>query len=754
MTITSRKGYCAVKWFSRFMLIAMVLCCAIGCACAQTLVAHVPVAGGMAEVSAVEIDGETWLLLPSFASVDALSLSMDGQAVFLQESDQEEYRTVTDAQGEALMEVGVMVSKNLRALFLLSDDPIEYGRAFVDGSSDHSATSTGNMVMIDPDGRIVHTAGIDGLRGRGNSTWYAEKKPYQLKLDAKVDLLDIGQPSKKWILLADAIDASLIRNIMTLDLARELGIESTPYAEHVDLYYDGQYRGTYLLCEKIEVGEWGVDELDYDKLLKKLNRRIGVNDLDALPSAIGENRFGNSINYTQGMAEANLPSSGAYFLETEGSSGNDENCWFDLNDGSSCVLKSPENATFKMVSYISERLTEAQDTLFYGGVNPETGRTVEEDFDVDGFARVALMHELAYNPDSYERSSFFVLPAGKTQFETGPIWDFDLSWRYRTNLANVNGRELQKMEGWLPAFYGVDSVWTKMGEIWREELEPLLQSVLLGEREGVHLRPIDAYAEHIQASRCMNDLLWDTHELSRLIYGVDYDEEIELLKSYITERSQWLGEQLNIRTVDPEQVDLRIQAEYLAFENLQVAAYPWSRAKVESFECSQLEEATEEDYALWQVEAVVSPAPGHVFENPVVTINGTQVDTERMEDGNLYVSVCVQDLSYRPADYYGDDMGIVFDADYYAAQHPEIAEELEYDRELLLEYFCDEGMYEGHMGNAFFNPMEVAQKNPYLVEMLGEDWWMYYTEFVSYGYEDQWLKDGKVFWPPVVLEME
>lgn len=723
-----------MKWMKRAMLIAAVLCCALGAAFAEELVAHVPLAGGTAEISASIVDDEAWFLLPSFASADTVTYTLDGQPV-------------------SPDDVNTMFSQNLRALFLISDDPDNQGRAYIDGNAARSAFATGRMVMVDENGAVDHTAGIDMLRGRGNSTWVADKKPYHLKLDARTDLLDIGQPSRKWVLLADAIDASLIRNIMTLDLARELGIASTPHAEHVDLYYDGEYRGTYLLCEKIEVGEFGVDELDYDELLKRLNRTIGNHDLSALPTAEAINRFENRLYYTDGMVEPTLPSSGAYFVETEGNATPDDRCWFTLSDTSAYALKNPENATPKMMAYISERLEEARETLTYGGVHPETGRTVEDDFDVDGFARVALLHELAYNPDSYERSSFFVLPAGETRFETGPIWDFDLSWRYRTNLANADGHELQKMEGWLPDFYGVDAVWTRMGEIWRDELYPLVRDVLLGDEEGVHLRSIDDYAAHIEASRLMNDVLWDTHELTRLVYGADYEEEIALLKRYLTERSEWFGEQLETRKADPEQVDIRIQAEFLAFgDYLTVTAYPWSRAEVVWFDRQQLSEATEEYHAYWQVDMAIQPAPGHTFEEPEITVNGVPLDYWITEDGLAYVTAYVQDLSYRPAEYYGEDMGMVFDFDYYAAQHPDVAEECGYDPELLLEYFCDEGMYEGHMGNAFFNPIEVAHKNPYLVEMIGEDWWTYYTEFIYYGYEEGWLKDGKTFLPPVVTE--
>ena len=733
-------------------LLAIILCLFFSGAGAEKLTAVLPVAGGSAQIEAAEIEGEKWLMLPAFASFDSLSLLLDGQEAFLEGDSQKEHATVLDAQGEAVMEIGVMQSENLRSLFLFSDDPVHQGRAYIDGSSGHTDSATGSLVMVDSQGRITHAAGIERLRGRGNLTWEEAKKPYSLKLDARVDLLAIGQPSKNWVLLADAIDVSLIRNIMTLDLARELGIASTPFAEHVDLYYDGEYRGTYLLCEKVDVDEWGIDEMDYDKLLRMLNKKIGIQDLNVLPAAQGTNRFGSSFAFTEGMAEANLPSSGAYFLEMYAQA-TGERCWFRLPDGSAYEVKNPENASARMMTYISERLAEARETLKYGGIHPESGRSIEEDFDVDGFARMALLQELSFNPDSYDRSAFFILPDGETRFETGPAWDFDLAWHTSTRLSSMEGQDLEKMRGWLADFYGVDALWSRMKRIWQEELYPLVQDVLLGDGQGTYLRSIDAYAAHIEASRRMNELLWKPGGSSRFINGQTCEEEIELLKFFVAERSLWFDEQFAIREVNPEKVDIRILTEYMAFHiQPEVDVYPWSRAEVVDVFLEQVTEATEEDYAVWRAEMLVQPAPGHTFEAPSVTVNGSSVEAELQEDGNLRVTAFLQDLSYRPADYYGEDMGMVFDYEYYAKQHPEVAEECEYDPVLLLEYFCDEGIYEAHKGNPFFDPQEVAHANPYVVEMLGEDWWMYYSEFISYGFEEGWLTKGRRFLPTVTEE--
>ena len=151
------------------------------------LTAYVPLNGGTAEIRASEIDGETWLFLPAFA--EGCSFAMDGEAV---ELDALEGEAQVLRGGEAVLDVSVMRSENLRALFLLSDDPVNEGREFIDNCEKHENETTGSMVLVGTDGVIDHSGRIRKLRGRGNGTWTNVKKPYQMKLEDKVDLLDSG----------------------------------------------------------------------------------------------------------------------------------------------------------------------------------------------------------------------------------------------------------------------------------------------------------------------------------------------------------------------------------------------------------------------------------------------------------------------------------------------------------------------------------------------------------------------------------
>lgn len=92
------------------------------------------------------------------------------------------------------------------------------------------------------------------IKIRGNSTMWADKKAYKINFDKKQDILGMGK-AKKWVLLANAYDKTLMRNKLIFDFGSSLNFEYTPKSKYVDLYINGVYRGNYLLIEPIEVNK-------------------------------------------------------------------------------------------------------------------------------------------------------------------------------------------------------------------------------------------------------------------------------------------------------------------------------------------------------------------------------------------------------------------------------------------------------------------------------------------------------------------
>ena len=152
-------------------------------------------------------------------------------------------RTIRTVQG----------SPDAKAMFLTVDTSLSgfYSFSTMHNSSDKSKSAAGTMAFDDQDGYYF------SIKGRGNATWTSvtTKKPYNITLykDANYDntkgfeLID-GVKAKKWSLLANYYDSSLLRNKLAFDMACKMGIGLE--SEYVDLWVDGEYRGNYLMTPK------------------------------------------------------------------------------------------------------------------------------------------------------------------------------------------------------------------------------------------------------------------------------------------------------------------------------------------------------------------------------------------------------------------------------------------------------------------------------------------------------------------------
>lgn len=136
------------------------------------------------------------------------------------------------------------------------------------------------VTMVE-DGKVTtYTITAGGIRGRGNSTWSAQKKPWRLKFDSKVALIGAEHAkAKNWTLLANAYDKSLMRNALTYHLGTFVGLAFCPAAKFVDMVLNGKYIGTYQISDQMEVktGRVPVDE-DTGWLLEYANAEDKVDD--------------------------------------------------------------------------------------------------------------------------------------------------------------------------------------------------------------------------------------------------------------------------------------------------------------------------------------------------------------------------------------------------------------------------------------------------------------------------------------------
>lgn len=491
---------------------------------------YLAVPGGEAELSVrpQEIRGEQWLFLPSSADPAALDLRSDAkgltltygeasvptgkEAVDLTQLYPEEpadgvYRVGLSWDG-GFTYLNLMHSGSVSALFLESEDPAK-NREWVEASPDKSHKAKGILTMLDAEGSLLYRGDLKQIKGRGNSTWEEPKKPYQIKLKNAADLMDTGDPAEEsdtWVLLTNYSDETLLANRVMFDLAADLGLAFTPHCKPVDLYYDGEYRGSYLLSEKTEVDEGRVDIRNLETAIEEANP--SVEDMDELPTVIGVNRLGNEYQYVDELkAPKNL--TGGYLLELDyADRARVEKSWFATSDGYYFTVKSPEYTPKKGMDYISEEFQQLENALDNGGTDPVSGRKLPEIADLPSFAAFFLVEEISYDVDAYASSTYLYKPAGEEKFYGGPVWDFDAvmgrddgELDYRTFFAgntSVGHKLLQ-----LPAFR--DAV----VQVYEERFDPLMQTLLEGEpATGERLLPLEDYLQEMFASQRMDGILW------------------------------------------------------------------------------------------------------------------------------------------------------------------------------------------------------------------------------------------------------
>lgn len=147
---------------------------------------------------------------------------------------------------------------------------------------------------IDGRGTVESAEGLQlTVKGRGNSTWGMEKKPLRLKFEKKTSICGLKK-AKSYVLLANYIDPTHLRNAVGLWLARRLGMEFAVDAIPCNVYFNGKYCGLYLLTDKIGIGGASVNideetgilfeastEFDEDyKFRSSMNLPIMVKDPD------------------------------------------------------------------------------------------------------------------------------------------------------------------------------------------------------------------------------------------------------------------------------------------------------------------------------------------------------------------------------------------------------------------------------------------------------------------------------------------
>ncbi len=291
-------------------------------------------------------------------------------------------------------------------------DNIDYGS----DNTEHTVSERGTIMVVDENGGIDYDGVLEKIQGRGNGTWDADagKLPYNIKLQNSASLLGMSN-GKKWTLIANCNDTSLIKNWLSYDFSKYIGVPNQVIGKPVDVYANGKYMGNYLLCEKVEIKSNRIDVSDSYEALEIANgsvdpttgvvtpadfanlgvtsRVIDVNnstvvDVDinlelanSYSHAVGSRKYscyreGTTLNpvYTNLNDPADL--TGGYLYELEISNRwPDENAGFCGYNRQGWVIKSHDYASRHQVDYSYNLLYALGSSIYNDGVVPNRSTT-------------------------------------------------------------------------------------------------------------------------------------------------------------------------------------------------------------------------------------------------------------------------------------------------------------------------------------------------------------------------------------------
>ncbi len=322
-----------------------------------------------------------------------------------------------NADGQTYDVVIIKESKTASVFIATESGSLDYIHA-VKGNEEE-----GTIEIVDVDGEVLYDGALE-IKGRGNSTWQMEKKPYNIKLDKKTDLFGMGK-TKKWSLIANHTDLSLIRNVLAYEAAKASGMPYSPQFEPVDVYINNEYKGAYLLTTRVGVDGTSVDVEDLEGNTEEANQ----NDLDTYPKAGYYGTYAGLLAGTKKWYDIpNDPEdiTGGYIIEMElANRYADEASGFVTDRDQPFTMKSPEYVSEAQINYISSLYQKFEDAVYAGADMTEIGKYCN----VKSLAQLYLINEWSSNMDGGLTSTYFYKPEGANEtLYGGPVWDFDIAF--------------------------------------------------------------------------------------------------------------------------------------------------------------------------------------------------------------------------------------------------------------------------------------------------------------------------------------
>ena len=420
-------------------------------------------------------------LVPTFQTT-ALSVSVDGKE---QESGVSAQDFTQPVVYELQMRNGEKLAYTVKTDYMPSEVPHLYIKTA--NSSYHEIESKDYYVdaTIEIDGKNVYEnyTGETEIKGRGNSTWSMPKKPYRLKLKKKASLCGFGE-AKNYVLLANHIDPTLMLNAVAFKMGQLLDMPFTHHVVPIDVTLNGQYKGSYMLTEQVEVKKHRID-LDEDNcIVWEFDTNYDedqkfISDVFGLPVMVKDP---------------------------------------DLTDEQFKFWKNDLNSFLKKLS------------------QPLEGNDYTDLIDIESVAKYILIYNLTHNMEINHPKSVYMHKEGDGKYVMGPIWDFDWAFDYENNNKHFNRYNVPLWNANMTNGAGTkfftrfleDPRVTKLyKEIWAD---------FYATKFDLLLNYVDGYAKIIAPSVEANSRIWSNTK--------DFESRVRSLRFWLKNRAEFINTEI------------------------------------------------------------------------------------------------------------------------------------------------------------------------------------------------------------------
>lgn len=327
------------------------------------------------------------------------------------------------------------------------------------------------------------------IRGRGNSTWSYPKKPYRLKFDKKISLFGLPK-AKSYALIANHIDNTQMRNAVAFRVAQLLDMPFTNHSIPVNVVFNGLYKGSYQLTEKIGINGGSVDIDETEGILWEID------------TAYDEDfKFESPVYKMKVMVK--------------------DPDFFELEEDDSTITAENRFEIWKS-DFVRMEKSVVEGNWF-------------EEIDLDSMVDYILVYLFTGNREiSWPKSTYLYKERIGEKYKMGPVWDFD--WGF--NFINPPDRFLlESFYVGMNFFFDVvktpqfKKAFESRWDYFKANIYPQVMAY------------IDYYAAMVRVSALQNGELWP---LSRNIYTTEcFDASVEEMKEWIRKRMDYIDNDPN-----------------------------------------------------------------------------------------------------------------------------------------------------------------------------------------------------------------